>query len=93
LAEWSAADPEAWIAAVRSEPATATLTLQLKSQVPGQPSAQRARQAEHWLERATALGYSHLQLVDGQGRLLGRDARVGGGMLMLQPWDPKTLPP
>jgi hypothetical protein len=52
------------------------------------PPAQRQRQADLWQERAAELGYDGLDLVDGGSlgsgsRLLGRQARVGNGMILL----------
>lgn len=43
---------------------------------------ERQRRAELWLAQVQGLGYDHLELVDGRGRLQGRDALVGGGMIV-----------
>ena len=93
LARWRADDPEAPIDAIDAAPASATLTLELNARFLNQSPAQRQSQSERWLERAAGLGYGHLRLVDGQGRLLGRDAWVGGGMLLLRPPDPELASP
>ena len=53
----------------------------------------RSRRAEAWLQRATELGYDHLRLEDGEQRLLGRDARVGGGMILFPPLASGRMPP
>jgi hypothetical protein len=92
LAQWRADDPKAPIDAIHAAAASATLTLELNGRFLNQSPAQRQRQAERWLERAAGLGYSHLRLVDGQRRLLGRDAWVGGGILLLRPPDPELTP-
>lgn len=84
-AQWSADDSDQLIAALSPDPAALTLTLQLNASFLALPAAQRQRWAERWQQRANASGYSHLRLCDGQRRLLGRDALVGGGMLLLEP--------
>ena len=43
---------------------------------------QRQTLASSWLQSAWELDYASLQLVDEQGDLLGRSARVGGGMIL-----------
>ena len=84
-AAWSTGDPEPLIAAVRPEPATATLTLDLDDAFSALKAVERQRQAERWWQRAVEAGYSHLRLRDGRGRLLARDALVGGGMVVWEP--------
>ncbi|MEB3238903.1 MAG: hypothetical protein VKM68_01675 [Cyanobacteriota bacterium] len=82
---WSAHDRDHLLTALTPDPATATLTLQLDPAFAARPAPQRQRLAEGWRERASAAGYDHLRLRDGRGRLLGRDALVGGGMILLEP--------
>ena len=84
-AAWSAGDPEPLIAAIRPEPASATLTLDLADAFIALKDGERQRLAERWWQRAVEEGYGHLRLRDGRGRLLARDARVGGGMVVLEP--------
>ena len=43
---------------------------------------QRQALASSWLQAAFDLDYASLQLIDEQGNLLGRSARVGGGMIL-----------
>ncbi|MFN6351988.1 MAG: hypothetical protein ACK40D_03810 [Cyanobacteriota bacterium] len=86
-AEWGAEDPELLIEARTAEPDSATLTLQLNAPFLDLPAAARQGWAERWQQRAANLGYNHLWLVDRQGRLLGREAQVGSGMILLQPGD------
>ena len=47
------------------------------------PPAERRSLAERWLVRAQELGYERLELMDPTGRTLGRPARVGSGMILL----------
>ena len=46
------------------------------------PLDQRQTLASSWLQSAFELDYASLQLVNEQGDLLGRSARVGGGMIL-----------
>ena len=46
------------------------------------PAGQRQALASSWLQAALELDYASLQLVNEQGDLLGRSARVGGGMIL-----------
>jgi hypothetical protein len=78
-------DPEQLIRAARPVPAESRLVLELAGGFADRPAARRQQLAEQWLERSEALGYERLQLVDAGGRLLGRRARVGSGMILLSP--------
>ena len=44
--------------------------------------AERQQQADVWLAQLQDDGYERLVLLDEQGRLLGRSARIGGGMIL-----------
>jgi len=79
------ADPEHWIRAARPHQAQARLELEVDARLAALPPERWQPQAQRWLERAEALGYEQLQLVDGRGRLLGRRARVGSGMILFPP--------
>ena len=57
----------------------------MKGDYATQSPASRRRWAERWQERALALGYRRLELVDADGRLLARAALVGSGMILLDP--------
>ena len=46
------------------------------------PVAARQQQADHWLELSRSIGYDNLQLVDATGKLVGRSALVGEGMIL-----------
>ena len=44
--------------------------------------AERQQQADVWLAQLQDDGYDRLVLLDEQGRLLGRSAQIGGGMIL-----------
>ncbi|MCP9926824.1 hypothetical protein [Cyanobium sp. CH-040] len=83
LALLQPADPRQLVRAVRERPALACLQLELAAGFQALAPAERQRQAETWRQRAVDLGYERLELLDGSGRLLGRTARVGSGMILL----------
>ncbi|MGB5133638.1 MAG: hypothetical protein WBN89_00525 [Prochlorococcaceae cyanobacterium] len=83
LALLQPADPRRLVRSVREWAAFACLRLELTADFQTLASGERQRQAEDWLLRALELGYERLELVDGSGRLLGRTARVGSGMILL----------
>lgn len=68
-----------------AEPASASLQLVLGDGFQGLPGAEQQRRADTWQQLALGLGYEHLRLQDAQGALLGREAVVGGGMILLSP--------
>jgi len=77
-------EPELIVSA-RADLAPASLTLRLSSAF-GQLDPRRQRRlAEDWLARSQELGFEQLQLVDNQEQLLGYRARVGSGMILLNP--------
>ncbi|MFO8237096.1 MAG: hypothetical protein R6U00_02340, partial [Prochlorococcaceae cyanobacterium] len=77
------ADPGGLILAVRERPASSCLQLELAAGFAALAPERQGQQAEAWRGRALELGYERLELVDGAGRLLGRTARVGSGMILL----------
>lgn len=81
----AANDAEGWIAGLDPDPARAALRLELRSGWGLQPLRRRQANAEAWQQQALACGYERLTLVDPQGRLLGRSALVGSGMILLNP--------
>lgn len=85
-AQWTTDDRDTLIADLRADPAAATLTLDLDDAFLALKADQRQRQAERWQQKAAEEGYSHLRLQSGRGRLVGRDALVGGGMILLDPF-------
>lgn len=89
--EWTAEDPERLIVAISSEPASGTLSLQLNPRFLALPALAREQWAQRWQEHASELGYNHLLLSDGDLRLVGRDARVGRGMILYAPSERELL--
>lgn len=61
------------------------LQLRLNGRYGGLSPQQQRRLAESWLERSIELGFDQLELIDSNGRLLGYRARVGSGMILLDP--------
>jgi len=78
-------DPGHWITAIASDPERGTLQLVLAAPFTALPEAQQLQQAETWQTQAQALGFDRLELTDRQGRPIGRQARVGSGMILLTP--------
>lgn len=73
------------IVSAHADLAPASLTLRLSAAF-GQLDPRRQRRlAEDWLARCQELGFEQLQLVDNQDQLLGYRARVGSGMILLNP--------
>ena len=76
------------IASARPVPAEGRLDLELSGLFQALPVPRRQQQADAWLQRSRELGYEHLRLLDGQGVVIGQAARVGGGMVLLDPPGP-----
>lgn len=84
LQAWlSSADAAGLVATLEPLPAERCLRLRLLPAFAGLSPSERQRRAEAWQELAAEFGYDHLELRDAAGRLLGRDALVGGGMIVL----------
>ncbi len=81
-------DPDHLIASAHPAPAEGRLVLTMAPTYTGLGEASRRRWAERWQQRALALGYERLELVDGRQRLLARRALVGSGMILLDPGAP-----
>jgi hypothetical protein len=81
-------DPDHLIASAHPVPAEGRLELTMAPAYTALPPASRGRWAERWQQRAQALGYERLELVDGRQRLLARRALVGSGMILLDPGAP-----
>ena len=73
----------ALLAGARAEPAAGTLVLLLKPAFSALAADQGQQRAEVWQLQARELGFDHLELRDGTGALLARDALVGSGMIVL----------
>jgi len=78
-------DPGHWIRAIDPDPERGTLQVVLAAPFTALPEAQQLQQAETWQNQAMALGFDRLELTDRQGRPIGRQARVGSGMILLTP--------
>ena len=75
--------PEGLLRAAQPIPEQDQLLLELSVDVWAQmPIDQRQTLASSWLQSALDLDYASLQLVNQQGEMLGRSARVGGGMIL-----------
>ena len=61
------------------------LRLQLTAGFTTLPAAQQQKVAEDWQALALGFGFDRLELTDRQGRVLGRQALVGSGMILLSP--------
>jgi hypothetical protein len=81
----SADDREHWIMAAEARPEQQLVVLQLGDGFNRQDPLARRRQAERWLERIRELGFEQLELRSPDGELLGYRARVGSGMILLEP--------
>ena len=77
--------PEGLLASATPQPAQNRLVLQVSDAWNNLGPSVRTSIAEDWQQRSRDLGYSSLQLVDGQQMLLGRSARVGSGMILFEP--------
>ena len=69
--------------AAEGQPQRGTLQLQVRPAFKRLQRAEQQRHAELWQAWAQELGYDHLELRDGLGALLARDALVGSGMIVL----------
>ena len=76
--------PEGLLASATPQPVQNRLVLQVSDAWNSLGPSVRTSIAEDWQQRSRDLGYSSLQLVDGQQTLLGRSARVGSGMILFE---------
>ena len=74
--------PEGVLNEARPDPADNRLVLCVTEAWWELGDLQRSDLAETWQERSRQLGYSELQLVNVEDRLLARSARVGDGMIL-----------
>lgn len=81
----SADDRERWIVAADTAPERQLVVLKLEDGFNRLDPPARRRQAERWLERVRELGFEQLELRSLDGELLGYRARVGSGMILLEP--------
>jgi hypothetical protein len=78
-------DPQACIASARPDPQASRLDLEMAAAYPALPPERRQQLADHWLQRSQELGYERLRLLDASGKVMGQAARVGSGMVLLEP--------
>jgi hypothetical protein len=71
--------------AARPDPAGSRLSLTLSEAAEALPQAELLAWAQRMQQRARDEGYERLELRDRQGRLRGRGALVGSGMILLAP--------
>ena len=71
--------------AARPDPAGSRLSLTLSEVAEALPQAELLAWAQRLQQRARDEGYERLELRDRQGRLRGRGALVGSGMILLAP--------
>jgi hypothetical protein len=79
LEEGSTAD---LIASIHPLPDQGVLELTPSDGFAALSSSARQQQADHWLDLSRSIGYDNLQLVDATGKLVGRSAQVGEGMIL-----------
>ena len=87
LAGFAQQDPGQLIAAAQADGDSGLLQLRMAEGYGRLSRQRRQAQAERWWQRSLELGYEQLQLRDGFGRLLARQARVGSGMILLDAGD------
>lgn len=78
-------DPQACIASARPDPQASRLDLEMAAAYQALLPERRQQLADQWLQRSRELGYGRLRLLDGSGMVLGQAARVGSGMVLLEP--------
>ena len=71
--------------AASPQPEENRLVLELSEQWFLLTTERREALASDWFDRAVALDYQTLQLIDARNNLLGRSARVGTGMILFAP--------
>ncbi|MCT0226172.1 hypothetical protein [Synechococcus sp. CS-1328] len=81
--------PATWLELIE-QPELGAVILRLDASYGQLRSEQRQQLAERWWEHAQGQGFDRLELRDIHGRLLGHSARLGSGMILL---DPGLLPP
>lgn len=88
LALMAEEEADGLLLAASPDPVSGTLRLTLSSAVRDLDEQELRQRAERWQQRALANGYERLELLDSQGRQLGRQALVGSGMILLAPASP-----
>ncbi|MCP9774680.1 hypothetical protein [Cyanobium sp. WAJ14-Wanaka] len=78
-------DPKGMIVLATAEGDGSVLSLGVAAAFTTATARQQGDLARQWLERAQQLGFDRLEIVDLQGRTIGRQALVGSGMILLSP--------
>jgi hypothetical protein len=82
LVAFAPLDPDGLILAATALAPRQQLSLVLSAEFAFLGAERRRQLAQAWYGQASELGYDHLLLRDRRGRLLGRDALVGSGMIL-----------
>ena len=85
LAAMAQGDGQGLINAVRTTADKGLLQLQLGPAYGALDPRQQRSQAETWLQRSQEQGFDQLELIAPNGQMLGYRARVGSGMILLDP--------
>jgi hypothetical protein len=85
LAAFAQGEGQTLIAAATAQPELGLLQLQLSPAYDALGARQQRRWAETWLQQSLELGFEQLVLLDGDGQTVGYRARVGSGMILLDP--------
>jgi len=85
LAAFAQGEGQTLIAAATAQPELGLLQLQLSPAYDALGARQQRRWAETWLQQSLELGFEQLVLLDGNGQTVGYRARVGSGMILLDP--------
>jgi hypothetical protein len=85
LAAFNQGEGQPLIAAATAQPERGLLQLQLNPAYGALGARQQRRWAETWLQQSLELGFEQLVLLDGDGQTVGYRARVGSGMILLDP--------
>jgi hypothetical protein len=84
LVQLGQGEPDPLLLSALADPARSQLALRLDAAFGSLSTAERQARAQRWWQRSQELGFEHLELRDGGGRLLGRTALVGSGMILLE---------
>jgi hypothetical protein len=76
---------------VQADPGASRLQLGVAEAFSQLPQSEQQQRADLWLGWAQDWGYDQVELRDPGGALLGREARVGGGMIL--GYSPERSPP
>lgn len=78
-------DRDHWIVSADAAGPSSLVQLRVGASFTALADRQQLELAQHWLDRTEELGFDQLEICDRQGRVLGRRALVGSGMILLSP--------